>query len=252
MRDELASGWKVSQVEALTGLSRRDIQRVCYEGPGGIGIVHPRNTTWGWRMYEVADMAKLFLVAQARRQSQTLEEACRELASNDKEVGLVNALELYEQRARDAHETEAGAAAAARALRCALTHGDRSTFAGLIDSTFGENARRACDIRTALELATKGLLSTTLERIAGVREAGEQPNSGEARYVCITASRECAQTCGITLPDACELFFQAINAPGVALTCELWLGPATHSFANASFEATLIEMEEGTPDRRAK
>ena len=78
MRDELASGWKVSQVEALIDLPRRDIQRACYEGPGGIGIVRPRNTSWGWRVYEVADVAKLFLVAQARRRSQTLEEACRE------------------------------------------------------------------------------------------------------------------------------------------------------------------------------
>ena len=48
MRDELASGWKVSQVEALIDLPRRDIQRACYEGPGGIGIVRPQNTSWGW------------------------------------------------------------------------------------------------------------------------------------------------------------------------------------------------------------
>ena len=69
MRDELASGWKVSQVEALIDLPRRDIQRACYEGPGGIGIVRPQNTSWGWRVYEVADVAKLFLLAQARRLS---------------------------------------------------------------------------------------------------------------------------------------------------------------------------------------
>ena len=79
MRDELASGWKVSQVEALIDLPRRDIQRACYEGPGGIGIVRPQNTSWGWRVYEVADVAKLFLLAQARRRSQTLEEACASL-----------------------------------------------------------------------------------------------------------------------------------------------------------------------------
>ena len=52
MRDELADGWKISQVEALVGLPRRDIQRACYEGAGGLGIVHPQNTAWGWRMYE--------------------------------------------------------------------------------------------------------------------------------------------------------------------------------------------------------
>lgn len=252
MRDELAGGWKVSQVEALTGLSRRDIQRVCYEGPGGIGIVSPRNTAWGWRMYEVADIAKLFLVAQARRRSQTLEEACRGLAPNESEADLACALEFCEQRALDARDAETGAFAAAHALRCALEQGNRSTYASLIDSIFVESAQRACDTHTVLELAAKGLFSNMLERIADVHGLGKQPNSDEARHACVATSRECAQACGLALFDACELLSQTINAPGVALTCELWLGPATHSFANASLEATLVEMEEGAPDERAE
>lgn len=244
MRDELASGWKVSQVEALIDLPRRDIQRACYEGPGGIGIVRPRNTSWGWRIYEVADVAKLFLLAQARRRSQTLEEACREIAPNEDEASLTSALELCGQRARDARDTEAGAFMAARALQCALEQGDQSIFTGLIDSSFGESARRACDDHIALELAAKGLLSNILENIAEVHKAGKQPTSSEAQYVCMSASEICAQACELALPDACELLSQAINAPGMALTCELWLGPATHSFANASLEATLVEMEK--------
>lgn len=252
MRDELADGWKISQVEALIDLPRRDIQRVCYEGPGGIGVVHPHNTAWGWRIYEVADVAKLFLVAQARRRSQTLEEACHVLASSEDEAGLANALELCEQRAFDARDTEAGAFAAAHALRCALAQGNRSTYASLIDSIFVESAQRACDTHTALELAAKGLFSNMLERIADVHGLGKQPNSDEARHACVATSRECAQACGLTLFDACELLSQTINAPGVALTCELWLGPATHSFANASLEATLIGMEESASGRHAE
>ena len=252
MRDELAGGLKVSQVEALTGLSRRDIQRVCYEGPGGIGIVSPRNTAWGWRMYEVADIAKLFLVAQARRRSQTLEETCRGLAPNESEADLACALKFCEQRALDARDAETGAFAAAHALRCALELGDYSVFASLIDSIFGESAQCACDVRTALELAAKGLLSSMLERIADVHGLGKQPNSDEARHACVATSRECAQACGLTPLDACELLSQTINAPGVALTCELWLGPATHSFANASLEATLIGMEESASGRHAE
>ena len=81
MRDEVADGWKISQVDALVGLPRRDIQRACYEGAGGLGIVKPRNTTWGWRVYEVPDVAKLFLLAQGRRQGKTLDELRDELAS---------------------------------------------------------------------------------------------------------------------------------------------------------------------------
>lgn len=252
MRDELASGWKVSQVEALIDLPRRDIQRACYEGPGGIGIVRPRNTSWGWRVYEVADVAKLFLLAQARRRSQTLEEACREFTPSEDKTDLASALELCEQRARDARDTEAGALMAARALKCALAHEDQSIFAGLIDSAFGESARRTCDDHVALKLASRGLLSDMLEGVAGIHKAGKQPTSSEAQYVCMSASEICAQACELTLPDACELLSQAVNAPGVALTCELWLGPATHSFVNTSLEATLVEMEEGAPDKRAE
>ena len=244
MRDELASGWKVSQVEALIDLPRRDIQRACYEGPGGIGIVRPRNTSWGWRVYEVADVAKLFLVAQARRRSQTLEEACREFTPSEDKTDLASALELCEQRARDARDTEAGALMAARALKCALAHENQSIFAGLTDSAFGESARCTCDDYVALKLASRGLLSDMLEGVADIHKAGKQPTSSEAQYVCMSASEICAQACELTLPAACELLSQAVNAPGVALTCELWLGPATHSFANASLEATLVEMEK--------
>lgn len=72
MRDEVADGWKISQVEVLVGLPRRDIQRACYEGAGGLGIVKPRNTTWGWRVYEVPDVAKLFLLAQGAGRARRL------------------------------------------------------------------------------------------------------------------------------------------------------------------------------------
>lgn len=73
MRDEAVYGWKISQVEALIGLPPRDIQRACYDGSGGFGLVKPRNTTWGWRVYETTDLAKLFMLAQARKRGKTLD-----------------------------------------------------------------------------------------------------------------------------------------------------------------------------------
>ena len=33
-----------------------------------------------------------------------------------------------------------------------------------------------------------------------------------------------------------------MNASGMGLTCELWLGPATWTYANAALEAARIEM----------
>lgn len=250
MRDELADGWKISQVETLTGLPRRDIQRACYEGPGGLGVVRPRNTTWGWRSYDAADVAKLFLVAQERRRSRTLEEACRKVASGKSESGLTQMLELCGQRARDARGEEAGAFAAACALRCALAHEGASIFAGLIDALFAESFQCECDVRTVLELAAKGLLSGMLEELASVRGAGAQPNSEEAARICRQTAEECARACWGELRDACNLLVQAVNASGMALVCELWLGPSAHAFANAALEAAFVEMEESASDGR--
>ena len=130
MRDEVADGWKISQVEALVGLPRRDIQRACYEGAGGLGIVKPRNTTWGWRVYEVPDVAKLFLLAQGRRQGKTLDEVRDELVSCEGARDVLRKLVRCEQAAREACDAHAGASMSARALRCAIEQGDVTVFAG--------------------------------------------------------------------------------------------------------------------------
>lgn len=232
MRDELASGWKVSQVEALIDLPRRDIQRACYEGPGGIGIVRPQNTSWGWRVYEVADVAKLFLLAQARRRSQTLEEACREFTPSEDKTDLASALELCEQRARDARDTEAGALMAARALKCALAHEDQSIFAGLIDSAFGESARRTCDDHVALKLASRGLLSDMLEGSCRHSQGGQTSElKRSATYMHNSIRRMCpsmranpTRCMRAAFPDdkrpRCSAYLRAMARPRDALVCE--------------------------------
>lgn len=54
--------WKISQVEKLIGLSRRDIQRACYKGRGGVAILQPKDSSWGRRNYSLEDVATLFVV----------------------------------------------------------------------------------------------------------------------------------------------------------------------------------------------
>lgn len=200
MRDEVADGWKISQVEALVGLPRRDIQRACYEGAGGLGIVKPRNTTWGWRVYEVPDVAKLFLLAQGRRQGKTLDEVRDELVSCEGARDVLRKLVRCEQAAREACDAHAGASMSARALRCAIEQGDVTVFAGLIDASFAEDARAFCDAHAALGLAA----------------------------------------------DAAELLARAMNASGMGLTCELWLGPATWTYANAALEASQLDAQRAS------
>lgn len=70
----LRGGWQISEVEALLGLGRRDIQRACYGGHGGVAILDPADTAWGRRTYDARDLAQLFLVRQLRRQGLSLPE----------------------------------------------------------------------------------------------------------------------------------------------------------------------------------
>ena len=255
MRDEVADGWKISQVESLVGLPRRDIQRACYEGAGGLGIVKPRNTTWGWRVYEVPDVAKLFLMAQGRRQGKALDELRDELASCEGARDMLCKLARCEQAACEARDAHAGASMSARALRCAIEQGDVTVFAGLIDASFAEEARAFCDAHAALGLAAEGLLSKLFADLARVRACGQAASSNEAKEICAASAREVSERCALRAADAGMLLAQAMSAPGVGLACELWLGPATWTYANAAFEASQLDVRRAgasEEERRAK
>lgn len=67
-------GWKISQVERLIDLPRRDIQRACYAGQGGVCILEPTDSTWGKRFYSSGDIAKLMLVKLHKDQGYSLPE----------------------------------------------------------------------------------------------------------------------------------------------------------------------------------
>ena len=71
---DIAEGWKISQVERLIDLPRRDIQRACYAGKGGAAILSPANSTWGRRLYSIDDLARLLLVKLYKNQGYSLPE----------------------------------------------------------------------------------------------------------------------------------------------------------------------------------
>lgn len=252
MRDELADGWKISQVEALVGLPRRDIQRACYEGAGGLGIVHPQNTTWGWRMYETLDMAKLFLLAQARKKAHSVDDIRRDFAECDNLETLLARLSHCEQRGRDLCDVQAGVALSAHALGCALRHAPASAFAEMLDVAFAESVSREGSSRETLRLASESYFSRLLEQLASARAADAEPNSAVVQRVCYCAAHELGRALALGLPAACDMLYRVLNAPGVALACELWLGPATHSFANAAVENAITAVESCASCGRAE
>lgn len=205
MRDEAVNGWKISQVEALIGLPRRDIQRACYGGSGGFGLVKPRNITWGWRVYETIDLAKLFMLAQARKQGKTLDEIRHELSSCENAFDLSRGLARWEEVAREACEIHAGVNMSARALRCAIEGCDEAAFAGLIDASFAEDARAYCDAHLALELAAKGFFSRMFVELARLKTRGYAANSIDSKEACGEFIRNVSSRCSLSASDAVML-----------------------------------------------
>ena len=51
-----------------------------------------------------------------------------------------------------------------------------------------------------------------------------------------------SERCALRAADAGMLLARAMNASGMGLTCELWLGPATWTYANAAFEASQLDV----------
>lgn len=76
---EANGGWRVSQVESLLNMSRRDITRSCYADlkRGGAGILQPADGTWGRRNYSIEDIAWLYLVKLQHDQGYSLPEIAK-------------------------------------------------------------------------------------------------------------------------------------------------------------------------------
>ena len=116
----MQEGWKVSEVERLIGLPRRDIQRACYEGAGGAGILSPADSSWGRRLYSKDDLLTLFMVKQERDQDLSLPEIKRLFEEKEGEPGgRRRFVDDQVARMRDEFEDAAWRLASAEALRAA-------------------------------------------------------------------------------------------------------------------------------------
>lgn len=91
-------GWKISQVERLIDLPRRDIQRACYAGQGGACILEPADSTWGKRFYSTDDIAKLMLVKLYKDQGYCLPEIRDLLIGSDGHINTKEELSIWKAR----------------------------------------------------------------------------------------------------------------------------------------------------------
>lgn len=178
-------GWTISQVEDLIGLPRRDIQRCCYTGKGGVALLFPTDSTWGRRAYSADDLARLYLVARMKDRGMSLPEIKRELdgseaAGNGDDVLLGDCA----SRLAEAREQVESLLLSAQVLLCA---DNPRTIKSLISDYIYRSA--------GAKLGCSGLL----ERL----ELFDFDNaSSELRIFTL----------------------QLLDTPGFALAIELWLG----------------------------
>lgn len=147
-------GWRIAEVERLVGLSRRDIQRACYQGRGGVGVLAPSDGSWGRRTYDKQDLATLFLLAQRRREGLTLSQAAEDLREKQHGHALQELLAIEAERLSDQLADVAEQLVRAEALSAALEdEPQRSKHLSQIDSFARELGRVSGDLECPLPTA---------------------------------------------------------------------------------------------------
>ena len=243
-------GWTISEVERLTGLPRRDIQRCCYSGKGGLGIVKPQDSSWGRRTYSVDEIALLYVVQLERLEGASLPEISNRLrasaqnASDDPAAALLSHIARLEER----REAIVGQLVSARALRLALSV--RQTPQGLgafvercVDDQLhvalcaltsdncGERDVKpeadslpfCCerDVRACLD---SGWLSRELSPLAPLRAHGSEQVCALLTSIFASAIDTINTRASVSHALAREALTWAFDAPGIALAIDLWLG----------------------------
>ncbi len=241
-------GWKISQVEKLVGLPRRDVQRACYDGKGGAGILAPKDGGWGRRTYTKEDLATLFLVAEMKREGLSLPEAKREferLAAGEPQTASL--LEPREWRLAEKLEEVEARMLRAQALRLALTEGETRKIAWLAWRTVEKSLTDCLDNVAKPRNQLAHMFFDACERI--VKQAngdskgsetdsgrsnpeGEDDKNSEERIRSLFAAMETPEWPASRIQR--DLAY-ALETPGLDLAIELWLGPGSFDIIQSVF-----------------
>lgn len=243
-------GWTVSEVEQLTGLSRRDIQRCCYQGKGGVGILEPQDSTWGRRTYSARDLATLFVVRLEKQAGLSLPEIAEKLHDQPVlECSLkAGALPTYVARLAEKREEASGQLLATRALFLATSGNNANALAQLVEhevdmqlaTVFSPLAgivgrQAAMNESTCKETNAegkrpieRGWFARSLSQLEG--QAAHSPKAAREHAIAALAHAidHIHESYGVSHVAAKQALGWALDAPGMPLAIELWLGPATH------------------------
>jgi DNA-binding transcriptional MerR regulator len=252
------AGWKVSEVEQLVGLSRRDIQRACYGGRGGIGLVSPQDSSWGRRTYGRDDLTRLFVLGELKREGRSLPEAKRLFdeaasgetpgdgmseqarASGDDSCARLLATQL--ERLRDQSENLLDRLLGAAALHLASGASADKGLSELVGwgvlICAGRVAPRGAEAtRDALCRCAANLGACMANRLTADSEAARD------------AIAACTRHCGTA--DIRELLDELLASRGIRLAVELWLGPGTCAYIEQAWDVYESDMRKDARDENA-
>lgn len=240
-------GWTISEVERLTGLPRRDIQRCCYSGKGGLGIVKPQDSTWGRRTYSVEEVALLYVVQLERLEGLSLPEISERFheSAGDGSFDVAKTLAIRAARLDEQRETICGRLAAAHALHLALDGGGSCDAIGsFVEQSIGNQvafALRAlegdrcrdgeqtkviaADAARNLSCTLRaGWLTRTLSPAATLGKGNADETKTQVVRALAGVIDVIHETAGVSHDFARRALSWAFDAPGMALAVELWLG----------------------------
>ena len=256
-------GWTVSEVEQLTGLSRRDIQRCCYQGKGGVGILEPYDSSWGRRSYSTEDLATLYLVYLEKRSGLSLPEVSQKIHAlrADGNFDTLNTLTMHGMRFEEQIEELSGNVLSIAVLGAACSENSQECIGDLVEraltrrigEAMGKRARAvsvqqnweqwtACDQANRESPCPRdnflcglsaGWLTAPLSCALAVAEAASTGAAiRDAAQKTFISAIDCLHVSNdfLTCVDAREAIVFALAAPGMNLAFELWLGPGSYEY----------------------
>lgn len=234
--------WKISQVEKLIGLSRRDIQRACYSGKGGVAILQPEDSSWGKRGYSVKDLAKLFVVKCHRNKGMSLvesAEAFREFEASERGYSMLDAQVSLMLAQRDELERQIACGQLINAALEGEAALDRLVYSyvlrAIVDGACetGEFAEAYFVLLDWLASVRKEKPHVLKEAVSRCIDAGETPDSASMQGLMERGLSLISDSMnGVSPFEVGQALLCVLQQPSMEPVLELWLGPGSFEFVD--------------------
>ena len=240
--------WKISEVQRLVELPRRDIQRACYKGKGGVGLPSPADSTWGYRTYDCEDLAKLLVASELHREGLSLPEVKQEFdRATEQGQNLAAMLGTRVDRLREQEEELRGRLLKAEALQAKLAGGEseKDGVKHLVEMRIASCALDWLPLECVRE--AQQAVTTCLGKLRSCLERGEAPGAEATQAAMAACAQECGELAGGG--QAARMFVEAVlSDPGMDLALDVWLGSGTWEYVEQAWDV-YNDQKEGKAER---